>query len=97
MPDVATIIELVDYIAVRGLPIVAGSLFVLICLWTLWEASRHLLAALAALREWIPRWFSSQIELNEAYKTSFHENTEALRDLKILAGRILEIVGSRDA
>lgn len=82
MPNLETIKELIDYIVLQGLAIVAGSVFVMICLWAFYQLMAGFIGILAALREWVPKWLASQTELNEAYKTSVITSTESLRDIK---------------
>ena len=82
MPNISDIIQFVDYMAMKGMPIVAGSLFVLLCLWGLWQFLSHVLAIGGVLREWLPQWFASQISLHKACEVGIASNTLMLGEIK---------------
>jgi hypothetical protein len=49
---------------VYGLAFAALSLFVMICLYAFWKIVLHGVGILQLLREWLPNWFKTQVEVN---------------------------------
>ena len=100
MPDLILLKELIDYVAMKGLTIVAGTLFVVICLWAFWHFVSNLIGMMAAIREWIPKWFCSQTALNDAVRVNVEAGTETMREIreavnetKVGVIRLLQIAG----
>lgn len=67
---------------VLGVFAVGGTVFLYICLWAFYKLAQHGVGALGALREWIPKWFASQVEVNQAVKASVESHTEVIKDLR---------------
>jgi len=88
---------------VLGIFAVGGTIFLYICLWGFYSLMAHLVGALGALREWLPKWFASQTALNRAYQISVESNTEALKEMKqavtetnVVVAKLLAIATKND-
>ena len=91
MPNISELIQFLDYMALKGLPIVAGSLFILMCLWGLFQLISHILGIVAVGREWLPKWFESQVALNEVYRIGIASNSAVLGEIKKDTSQLLEM------
>ena len=81
MPDIQSIEWFLKTAVFHGLGFVAVSFIILIFLWGLFEGVRLALRFLRGLVEWVPQWFSSQVDLHTSLKDGVVTATESLSEI----------------
>jgi hypothetical protein len=82
MPDIEILERFLKTTVVMGLGFVAIATFIGICLWVFWHLSNHVVGVVAAVREWLPRWFGSQVDMHQSIRTHIDVGTETMKEMR---------------